>query len=261
MKNHLQCQPDGSGWLNKVPQVTLSFWVIKLLSTTVGETGADFLAVSVGWGQGLTTILMLILLGGLLWRQLHSRRYIPWLYWLCVVLVSIVGTQLTDLLTDKLGVSLYLSSALFSGLLAAIFIAWYRLEHSLSIRQIVSPRREYFYWAVILCSFALGTATGDLATEALGLGFLPGCLVFGIAIGLVCLAWRAGMNPVLSFWLAYILTRPLGAALGDLLTQASMYGGLGLGAMWTSALFLSVITVLVGIAQSRMFTPITRAAE
>ncbi|QXI26011.1 COG4705 family protein [Pseudomonas vanderleydeniana] len=239
----------GADWLNKVPEVTLSFWVIKIMSTTVGETAADYLAVDAGLGQGVTSIGMAVLLAIALFGQLRSRAYTPWIYWLTVVLVSIVGTQITDVLTDKLGVSLYASTAVFAGLLAANFLIWFRTERSLSINDIVTLRRECFYWATVLCTFALGTAAGDLATEALGLGFSLGAVVFAALIGATLVAWRLGGNAVLTFWIAYILTRPFGASLGDLLTQAKTYGGLGMGAMWTSAIFLSVILLLVGVAQ------------
>lgn len=238
-----------AGWLNKVPEVTLSFWVIKILSTTVGETGADFLAVDAGLGAGPTTIGMLVLLAIALFTQMRTRVYTPWIYWLTVVLVSIVGTQITDVLTDKLDVSLYTSTLLFSGLLALNFVIWYRSEHNLSIRDIVTPRRELFYWTTVLCTFALGTAAGDLATEALGLGFTLGSVIFAGLIALTLIAWRMGANVVLTFWIAYILTRPFGASLGDLLTQAKTYGGLGMGATWTSAIFLCVIVLLVAMAQ------------
>ncbi|HDR9283072.1 MULTISPECIES: COG4705 family protein [Burkholderiaceae] len=238
-----------TGWLNKVPEVALSFWIIKIMSTTVGETGADFLAVNAGWGQGITRTVMAALLATALFMQLRTRRYTPWIYWLTVVLVSVVGTQITDLLTDGLGVSLYISTSVFAVTLAAIFFVWHRVEHTLSIHDIVTPRRELFYWAAILCTFALGTAAGDLATEAMGLGFTRGAVAFGALIAITYAAWRLGGNAVLTFWIAYILTRPFGAALGDLLTQAKTYGGLGIGAQWTSALFLSVIVLLVGIAQ------------
>lgn len=241
-----------SDWLNKVPEVTLSFWIIKIMSTTVGETGADFLAVNAGFGQGLTRTVMAALLAVALFTQLRTRRYTPWIYWLTVVLVSVVGTQITDLLTDGLGVSLYVSTSVFAVALAAIFFVWYRVERTLSIHDIVTRRRELFYWSAILCTFALGTAAGDLATEALGLGFTWGAVAFGALIGITYAAWRMGGNAVLTFWIGYILTRPFGAALGDLLTQAKTYGGLGMGAMWTSALFLSVIVMLVAVAQFSM---------
>lgn len=239
-------------WLNKVPEVTLSFWIIKIMSTTVGETGADFLAVNAGWGQGVTSSVMAALLAAALFTQLRTHRYTPWIYWLTVVLVSVVGTQITDLLTDGLGVSLYVSTSVFAALLAAIFSVWYWVERTLSIHDIVTRSRELFYWAAILCTFALGTAAGDLATEGLGLGFTWGAVAFGGLIGVTYAIWRMGGNAVLTFWIGYILTRPFGASLGDLLTQAKTYGGLGMGAMWTSALFLSVIVILVVVAQFGM---------
>jgi uncharacterized membrane-anchored protein len=236
-------------WLNKVPEATLAFWVIKIMCTTVGETGADFLAVNAGWGQGVTSAVMGGLLAVALLTQLSKRRYTPWIYWLTVVLVSVVGTQITDLLTDGLGVSLYVSTSVFAALLAAIFAVWYSVERTLSIHDIATRRRELFYWAAILCTFALGTAAGDLATEALGLGFVWGAVAFGTLIAISYGAWRLGGNAVLTFWIAYILTRPFGASLDDLLTQTKAYGGLGMGAMWTSALFLTVIVLLVVVAQ------------
>lgn len=235
--------------LAKIPEVTLAFWLIKIMSTTVGETGADFLAVNAGWGQGITRTVMAALLAAALITQVRARRCTPWIYWLTVVLVSVVGTQITDLLTDGFGVSLYVSTSVFAAMLAAIFFIWYRVERTLSIQDIVTRSRELFYWGAILCTFALGTAAGDLATEALGLGFTWGATAFGALIGATFAIWRIGGNAVLTFWIAYILTRPFGAALGDLLTQAETYGGLGLGAMWTSTLFLAAIVTLVAAAQ------------
>lgn len=236
-------------WLNKVPEITLAFWIIKILSTTVGETGADFLAVNAGWGQGPTSVLMTALLAAALLVQMRTCRYTPWAYWLTVVLVSVVGTQVTDFLTDGLGISLYFSTAVFALTLAGIFAVWFRVERTLSVHDIITPRRELFYWLAILCTFALGTAAGDLATEALGLGFAWGVVVFGALIAGAYAAWRIGVNAVFTFWFAYILTRPFGAALGDLLTQANAYGGLGVGAMWTSVMFFTVIVALVSTSQ------------
>ncbi len=231
--------------LNKVPEVTAIFWAIKILSTTVGETGADYLAVHVGLGASVTAICMTGLLTAALLMQLNRRAYVPWIYWLTVVLVSIVGTQLTDLLTDKLEVSLYVSTAAFACALAVTFVIWYGVERTLSIHTIVTTRRELFYWTAILFTFALGTAAGDLATEALGLGFRLGVVAFGAMIAAATLAYYVGANPVLTFWLAYILTRPLGASLGDLLSQSREYGGIGLGTIQTSIAFLTVIIGLV----------------
>jgi len=234
-----------SQMLNKVPEVTAIFWAVKILSTTVGETGADYLAVHVGLGAGRTAICMTGLLVTALLMQLSRRAYVPWIYWLTVVLVSIVGTQLTDLLTDKLEISLYVSTAAFACALAATFAIWYGVERTLSIHSIVTMRRELFYWTAVLFTFALGTAAGDLATEALGLGFQLGVVAFGALIAAVAVSSYVGGNPVLTFWLAYILTRPLGASLGDLLSQSREYGGIGLGTIQTSIVFLTVIVGLV----------------
>jgi uncharacterized membrane-anchored protein len=231
--------------LNKVPEITIAFWIIKILSTTVGETGADFLAVHVGLGAAVTTAIMVGLLLAALAGQLRMRRYVPWIYWLTVVLVSVVGTQITDFLTDRLDISLYSSTAAFSVALALTFSIWYAVERTLSVHTIVTTRRELFYWAAILFTFALGTAAGDLATEALGLGFNLGVLAFGALIAIIAMAYYVGVNAVLTFWLAYILTRPLGASLGDLLAQSRDYGGLGLGTIDTSLAFLAVIAGLV----------------
>ena len=231
--------------LNKVPEVTFVFWTVKVMSTTVGETGADYLAVHVGLGTAVTGAIMVALLLAALLLQLRMPRYVPWIYWLTVVLVSIVGTQITDALTDGLGVSLYASTGAFAVALAATFTVWFATERTLSIRTIVTTRRELFYWAAILLTFALGTAAGDLATEALGLGFNIGVAAFGGLIAVIGTAYYLGAYAVPTFWLAYILTRPLGASLGDLLSQARAYGGLGLGTTYTSIAFLVVIVVLV----------------
>jgi uncharacterized membrane-anchored protein len=241
--------------LNKVPEVTLAFWVIKIMSTTVGETGADYLAVHVGLGTAITGGIMLALfIASLLW-QLSFRRYVPWIYWLTVVFVSVVGTQITDALTDRLDVSLYVSTAVFAVMLAATFAVWYAIERTLSIHTVVTTRRELFYWAAILLTFALGTAAGDLATEALSLGFNVGVVVFAVLIAAIASAYYFGANAVLAFWLAYIRTRPLGASLGDLLSQARANGGLGFGTVHTSMIFLFVIASLVTLLSIGGNTP------
>jgi uncharacterized membrane-anchored protein len=230
---------------NKVPEVTVTFWIIKILSTTVGETGADYLAVHVGLGMATTVGMMVAVLAALLTTQLRRREYVPWVYWSTVVLISIVGTQLTDILTDSLGVSLYVTTVAFTIALCIAFFLWHQSEGTLSIQSIVTRRREVFYWAVVLVTFALGTAAGDLATEAIGLGFGLGTIVFGGLLVMMAAAAYSGANPIGIFWLAYILTRPFGASLGDLLSQSRHYGGLGLGTVITSAIFLAVIVVLV----------------
>jgi uncharacterized membrane-anchored protein len=231
--------------LNKVPEATLVFWIIKILATTVGETCADFLAVRAGLGATATAVVMSGFLVLALSIQLRMRKYTPWVYWLTVVLVSIVGTQITDFLTDKLEISLYISTSAFLVVLGAVFSIWYSIERTLSIHTIVTTRRELFYWAAILFTFALGTAAGDLATEALGLGFQLGVVICAALIAGIYIVYALGGNPVLTFWLAYILTRPLGASLGDLLSQSPKYGGVGFGASYTSIVFLTIIVALV----------------
>jgi uncharacterized membrane-anchored protein len=231
--------------LNKVPEVTLWFWVIKILATTVGETFADFLA-GLGLGLGGTTVVMTLLLVVVLVAQLRARRYVPGLYWLTVVLISVVGTLITDNLTDVLGVPLAVSTILFAVALAVTFAVWYASEKTLSIHSIVTRRREAFYWLAILFTFALGTAAGDLFAEKLGVGYWPTALIVAVLIAAVAvshLVFRA--NAVLTFWIAYVLTRPLGASLGDGLSQPRADGGLGLGTTVTSLLFLLVILVVV----------------
>jgi uncharacterized membrane-anchored protein len=231
---------------NKVPEVTPYFWIIKVLCTTVGETAADFLATNLGLGLPRTTVLMTGILVVVLAVQFRSRRYVPGVYWLAVVLISIVGTQITDNLTDGLGVPLAVTTIGFGIALAAVFTVWFAVERTLSIHSIVSTRREAFYWLTILFTFALGTSAGDLTAEQLNLGYLPSALGFAAVIAVIGLAYGVfKANAIATFWLAYILTRPLGASIGDELSQARADGGLGLGTTITSVLFLAAIVVLV----------------
>ncbi|MBF4600519.1 hypothetical protein ITJ55_06830 [Frigoribacterium sp. VKM Ac-1396] len=235
-----------SSLLNKVPEVTLAFWVVKVLCTTVGETFADFLNDGLGLGLTVTSLVMTAMLVVALVLQFRSRRYVPWVYWLTVVLISVVGTLLTDTLTDSLGVSLWVSTGVFAVALAVSFGTWHAVERTLSVHDITTRRREGFYWTTILLTFALGTAVGDLLGEQLSLGYLPSAVVFAAAIALIALAHRAlGLGAVVAFWAAYVLTRPLGASLGDLLSQASGDGGLGFGTTATSVIFLVAIAVVV----------------
>ncbi len=239
-------QADARMMLNKVPQVTIFFWIIKILATTVGETGADFLNVNLGLGLSLTSLVMAMLLALFLIVQFRDDRYVPWTYWTVVVLLSVVGTLITDNLTDNLGISLYVTTAIFTAALIVTFLVWYATEHTLSIHDITTTRREAFYWAAILFTFALGTAAGDLIAEKMNLGYTVSTLIFGGGIALITLAYYVfKLNAVLAFWLAYILTRPLGASIGDLLTQAPKDGGLGIGTYSVNGVFLVVIVGLV----------------
>jgi uncharacterized membrane-anchored protein len=233
--------------LNKVPEVTFYFWVIKIMCTTVGETAADYLNVNLNFGLTWTTVVTGALLIVLLVVQFKLDRYVPPVYWLGIVFISVFGTLITDNLTDRFNVSLWTTTIIFAIALAAIFAVWYRSEHTLSIHSIVTSRRESFYWLAILFTFALGTAAGDLFAEQLALGFWVSALIFGATIAVITAAhYWMGLNAVLAFWLAYILTRPLGASIGDGLSQSSRDGGLGLGTTGTSYLFLACILALVG---------------
>ena len=233
--------------LNRVPEVTLDFWLIKLMAVTMGETAADYLAVNLGFGLTATSLIMAAVLIGALVLQFGQRRYVPWSYWLAVVLISIVGTLVTDNLVDNFGVSLMTTTILFTVALSVTFVLWFRSERTLSIHKVTTFRREGYYWLAILFTFALGTAAGDLVAEHFGLGYLATGILFGMVIGSLTLGYFfAGLDPILGFWLAYILTRPLGASFGDLLSQPAEYGGMGLGTIITSAVFLGAIALIVG---------------
>ncbi|TMM00892.1 MAG: hypothetical protein E6G10_14710 [Actinobacteria bacterium] len=240
--------------LNKVPEVTLYFWIIKIMCTTVGETAADYLNVNLGFGLSNTTYVAGALLVALLVWQFRLRRYVPGVYWLVVVVISVFGTLITDNMTDRYNVPLTTSTIVFAIVLAAVFATWFAVERTLSIHTIFTTRREAFYWLAILFTFALGTAAGDLSAEKFSLGYGPSILIFGGMIAAVTVAHLVfKLNAVLAFWLAYILTRPLGASIGDWMSQhSSKYGGLGLGTTGTSYIFLGCILALV------VFLSITR---
>lgn len=232
--------------LNKVPQITLFFWTIKVLSTTVGETGADFLNTKLGLGLINTSYTISVLFLIALAVQLTRKRYVPATYWTVVVLVSVVGTLISDTLVDKLGFGLQTTSIAFSCALAVVFVLWYLSEKTLSVHWIATTRRELFYWAAILFTFALGTSAGDFLAEKSGAGYALAALMFASLIALTALAYFVfKIDGVLAFWIAYVLTRPLGASMGDLLSQARADGGLGLGTTVTSVIFLIVIVTLV----------------
>lgn len=231
---------------NRVPRVTVDFWIIKLMAVTVGETAADYLALNLGLGLQLTSLLMSAVLVLALVIQFAQRRYVPVWYWTAVVLISVVGTLLTDNLVDNLHVPLEVTTIACTILLATTFAVWFWSERTLSIHTIVTSRREAFYWLAILFTFALGTAAGDLVAEKLDVGYLMTAVLFAVVIGAIAIAHYAfRLNAVLAFWLAYILTRPLGASMGDLLSQPLEYGGLGLGTIVTSLIFLGIIAATV----------------
>jgi len=243
--------------LNKVPEVTIFFWIIKITCTTVGETAADYLNFNLHFGLTSTTLLVSVLLVAALAVQFKVKKYIPWIYWIVVVLISVVGTLITDNLTDNMGVPLQLSTLVFSAALGITFSIWYWMEKTLSIRSINTVKREVFYWLVILFTFALGTAVGDLIAEQYRVGYFNSILLFAGLIAVITTAQfvvksvlasdhkHQSTNAVFTFWMVYILTRPLGASIGDYLSQSSKYGGLNLGTTNTSILLLGSILILV----------------
>lgn len=226
----------------KVPyRITAYFWIIKILTTAMGEALADFMAfrynpVAAGVVGTAVFVIAMVL-------QFRARQYQVWIYWFAVAMVAVWGTLAADGMHIKLGVPYALSSAFFAVCLVVVFAAWYATERTLSIHSITTPRREVFYWAAVLATFALGTAVGDLTATTLHLGFLTSGLLF---TGLICIPalayWKLGLNSVLAFWIAYVLTRPLGASYADWLGVPHRYGGVGLG-RGLVALILSIVIV------------------
>lgn len=228
--------------MRKVPEVTAFFWIIKLLTTAMGETTSDYLAhqfnpiiaVALG-GIGLAIALVL---------QFLVRRYVPWIYWLAVAMVAIFGTMAADVLHIGLGIPYLVSTAFFTAALAVIFIVWYMSEKTLSIHSIYTRRRELFYWATIIVTFALGTATGDMTATTLGLGYLSSGVLFTALIAVPALGyWLFGLNEIVAFWFAYIVTRPLGASFADWAGKPSNLSGLGLG---TGQVSLGLTILIIG---------------
>ncbi|MEH7548937.1 COG4705 family protein [Neobacillus vireti] len=246
-------EPVVNQLLSKVPKVTIFFWIIKVLCTTVGETFADFINFNLGFGLTLTTIIMGIAFFIVLFLQFRATKYVPGIYWTTVVLISVFGTLVTDNLTDGMGVPLELSTAVFSLLLVLTFLFWFLSEKTLSIHSIFTRKREVFYWLTILFTFALGTAVGDLYSEQLGFGYLKTGITVIIIIACVFLAYKSKLDGILAFWVAYILTRPLGASLGDYLSQPKVNGGLGLGTTVTSVIFLvAILAIIILLAVTRI---------
>ncbi len=247
IQDHVHKSFHDNKLLVKVPQITIFFWVIKILCTTVGETFADFLNTTLGFGLNGTTFFTLMLLVAALTFQFKSKTYKPILYWLVVVLISIAGTLFTDNLSDNFHVSLMTSSVVFSICLALTFAIWYSSEKTIAIHSIYTNTRESFYWLTILFTFALGTATGDLVAERFDLGYAVSFFIFAGIIAFVSLLWRFDtINHVFAFWTIYVFTRPLGASIGDQMSQSDpKYGGWGLGTTMTSVIFLSAIAVMV----------------
>jgi uncharacterized membrane-anchored protein len=231
--------------LSKVPEVTAAFWIAKVLTTGMGEAVSDYLAKAIdpvlAVGIGFTGFAVAIAL------QFATRRYLRWIYWLAVAMVAVFGTMAADVLHVRFGVPYAASATFYLVVLAVIFAVWYGVERTLSIHSVHTVRREFFYWAAVLATFALGTAVGDLTAVTLHLGYLASGLMFAVVIALPAIGYRwLGLNPVLAFWAAYIVTRPLGASFADWAAVPHSRGGLNLGYVPVSATMVAAIVLVVG---------------
>lgn len=212
----------------RVPAVTVAFWITKGLTTGMGESTSDYMVHTMA--PVLAVALGAVALAGALTLQFRAHRYVPWVYWLAVAMVGVFGTMAADVLHVGLGVPYLVSSVFFAVALAGIFVTWHRVEKTLSIHSITTPRREVFYWLAVMTTFALGTAAGDLTAVTMGLGYLASGVMFAVVIAIPAIThWRFNLRPVLTFWFAYVVTRPLGASFADWMGVSHARGGLNLG--------------------------------
>lgn len=233
----------------KVPQITLLFWVVKLLSTAMGESTSDYLVFHVN--PYVAVVLGTLGLAAAFVLQFRSSRYVAWIYWLTVVMVAVFGTMAADVAHVVIGIPYEVSTAIFAVVLAAVFVVWYLSEHTLSFHTVYPGRRELFYWATVMATFALGTAAGDMTAASLKLGYFPSLLLFVIFFALPLLARRLlGINEIATFWFAYVVTRPLGASFADWVGKPVL-GGLGLGDGKIALVLGVLIVVFVASLSSR----------
>jgi len=238
--------------LSKVPEVTLGFWIIKILATTLGETGGDAVTMSMNLGYAVGTLIFAAIFLIAVAAQMRARRFHPSLYWLTIVATTTVGTTMADFADRSLGIGYPGGSALLAGLLAASLVIWRLSEGTVSVDSVTTPRVEIFYWATILFSQTLGTALGDWMADTNGLGYSGGALVFGAALAALAVAYYAtNLSRVALFWAAFILTRPLGATLGDWLDKPLASGGLALSRYSASAVFIVAIVGLLVLLPQR----------
>jgi uncharacterized membrane-anchored protein len=237
--------------LSKVPEVTLIFWITKVLTTGMGETTSDFFNHK--FDPKITVVASGLVLAAVMCAQFRTDRYRAWVYWAAVVMVSVFGTMCADVLHVGFGIPYAVSTAFFAVVLAAIFVVWYRTEGTLSIHSIHTPRRELFYWLTVVTTFALGTATGDLTATTLKLGYFSSGVMFAIVFAVPAVAYKFGLNGILAFWFAYIVTRPFGASFADWMGVTKVRGGLDWGTGPVSLVLTALIVVLVGVlAVTRM---------
>jgi uncharacterized membrane-anchored protein len=237
--------PEGRG-ISKVPEVTAWFWIVKVLSTAMGESISDYLVHR--FNPYLAVFIGFVAFSVAIVAQFSARRYITWLYWTTVAMVAIFGTMVADAMHVGLHIKYEVSAVLFIVVVAVILVTWYAFEHTLSIHSITTPRREFFYWSTVVATFALGTATGDLMAQTFHLGYFTSGVMFTALIVVPAIGYRLGLNAVAAFWTAYILTRPIGASFADYLGFGHSVGGVGIGhgpvALTTSLIFIVLITYL-----------------
>ena len=231
--------------LTKVPEITVYFWIVKLLTTAMGEATSDYLVYHIN--PYLAVILGGIGFVALLILQFAVRKYVAWIYWLLVVMVAIFGTMVADVTHIVLGVPYFVSTTAFAIVLMIVFMTWYKVEKTLSIHSIYTFRREVFYWAAVLATFAMGTATGDLTATTLHLGYLASGILFGVLFVAPALGyWLFGLNEIFAFWFAYVMTRPLGASFADWFGKPQSISGLGYGDGIVSGVLTVLIVIFVG---------------
>lgn len=232
--------------MKKVPEITLLFWVMKILATTLGETAGDLLAQTLNVGYAVSSLVLIGIFAVTLIAQLRAKRYIPALYWSVILATSTAGTTMSDYMDRTLGLGYATGSVILITILVIILAVWYASEKSLSVTNISTPRVELFYWTAILFSNTLGTALGDFLADDSGLGFGGGALLIGSLIGLVILAhYFTRISSVVLFWIAFVLTRPFGATFGDLLTKTTEKGGLGFGTEGSSLILAGLLIALI----------------
>jgi uncharacterized membrane-anchored protein len=244
--------------MNKLPQITLAFWIMKICATTLGETAGDLLSMTLDVGYAMSSLILISVFVVTLLTQLASKRYHPMLYWIVILSTSTAGTTMSDFMDRTLGLGYAAGSAILIAILLGIFTVWYMSEKSLSVNHIASRKAELFYWFAILFSNTLGTALGDFLADDSGLGFMGGALLIGSAIAVVILLhYTTKLSSVMLFWIAFVLTRPFGATLGDVLTKSHDKGGLDFGTVGSSLVLLGILVVLVvgATLQNRKSSP------
>jgi uncharacterized membrane-anchored protein len=248
-----QPQPELRALVAKVPEITAYFWITKVLTTGMGEAASDYLGSSLGTAVAMPLACMALI--GALIGQFRVQRYVAWVYWLAVVMVSVFGTMLADGIHNGAGVPYWLSTIVFTVVLAGVLAGWYRSENTLDIHSIVTRRREYFYWSTVIATFALGTAAGDMTASTFRLGYVSSVVIFAVVIVIPAVGyWKFGLNPILAFWFAYVITRPLGASAADLMAVPRALGGWGLGTGWVT--LITTIAILGFVAYLAIRKPL-----